>query len=275
MKQEVYPYEDIGQFPDLYDKIHKGKESAELFARLAGARKRLLEPSVGTGRIAIELARRGFTVVGMDHSERMLSQARKKAQREPVEVQANIELILGDMRDFDLRRSFEMIYVPSSDFLHLLTLKDQISALKCFQAHLEADGLLVIQSFNVWSQPMLDVLLRNDGGRRDMGVRVDEDSGQRFVESWQCTFNSADSVVTCWRHIEIFNKQGTCIQHVLNKSAWLICTITEMKLLLALTGFDLVGIYGDEHLSPFEHNSRMLVLVARPSTAHGRVEEHI
>jgi len=27
---------------------------------------------------------------------------------------------------------------------------------------LEADGLLVIQSFNVWSQPMLDVLLREE-----------------------------------------------------------------------------------------------------------------
>src|SRR5512134_3974482 len=47
---------------------------------------RILDIGCGTGRHAIELARRGYTVVGVDLSESMLNKARAKAQANGVTV---------------------------------------------------------------------------------------------------------------------------------------------------------------------------------------------
>jgi ubiquinone/menaquinone biosynthesis C-methylase UbiE len=41
--------------------------------------RRVLDAGCGTGRVAIELSRRGYAVVGMDADEQMLAAARAKA----------------------------------------------------------------------------------------------------------------------------------------------------------------------------------------------------
>lgn len=54
---------------------------ADLVAGLLGEHggERVLDAGCGTGRVAIELAARGFSVVGADADERMLDTARRKA----------------------------------------------------------------------------------------------------------------------------------------------------------------------------------------------------
>jgi SAM-dependent methyltransferase len=64
----------------------------------------VLDAGCGTGRVAIELARRGFDVVGVDADPGMLSAARAKAP--------DLEWVLADLSDFDLsdggeRRRFD------------------------------------------------------------------------------------------------------------------------------------------------------------------------
>jgi 2-polyprenyl-3-methyl-5-hydroxy-6-metoxy-1,4-benzoquinol methylase len=47
---------------------------------------RILDIGCGTGRHAIELARRGYTVTGVDLSESQLARAREKAAAEQVAI---------------------------------------------------------------------------------------------------------------------------------------------------------------------------------------------
>ena len=54
----------------------------------------VLDAGCGTGRVAIELARRGLEVVGVDADPGMLSAARAKAP--------DVEWILADLADFEL-----------------------------------------------------------------------------------------------------------------------------------------------------------------------------
>ena len=54
----------------------------------------VLDGGCGTGRVAIELARRGLDVVGVDADPAMLSAARAKVP--------HLEWILGDLSDFTL-----------------------------------------------------------------------------------------------------------------------------------------------------------------------------
>src|SRR5437588_4376384 len=55
----------------------------------------ILDLPCGQGRHAIELARRGYEVTGVDLSEAMLSVARERAERTGVRAR----FVLGDMRE--------------------------------------------------------------------------------------------------------------------------------------------------------------------------------
>ena len=58
--------------------------------------RKILDVGCGTGRHAIELAKRGYQVTGIDLSEDQLKRAKEKAESEGVEV----TFLQGDARDF-------------------------------------------------------------------------------------------------------------------------------------------------------------------------------
>ncbi len=64
---------------------------------------RILDVGCGTGRHAVELAKRGYTVTGIDLSRSLLDSARKKAQQTGVKV----EFRQQDARDLDFRGEFD------------------------------------------------------------------------------------------------------------------------------------------------------------------------
>jgi SAM-dependent methyltransferase len=68
------------------------------FVEALGVRS-VLDAGCGTGRVAIELARRGFDVVGVDADPGMLSAARAKAP--------GLEWVLADLSDLDLSEGGE------------------------------------------------------------------------------------------------------------------------------------------------------------------------
>ena len=73
-----------------------------------------LELGVGTARVAIPLARAGVTVVGIDNSVQMLRVARGKLPKESAAVRKRVILKRGDMRNFELKQPFSLIYIPAS-----------------------------------------------------------------------------------------------------------------------------------------------------------------
>jgi len=67
--------------------------------------KKILDIGCGTGRHAIELAKRGYTVTGIDLSESQLSRAREKAAEAGVQV----EFIQQDARKLNFQQEFETV----------------------------------------------------------------------------------------------------------------------------------------------------------------------
>ena len=65
---------------------------------------RILDIGCGTGRHAIELARRGYSVVGIDLSESMLTKARAKARSCGVQA----EFVRGDARHLHFTDEFDL-----------------------------------------------------------------------------------------------------------------------------------------------------------------------
>jgi len=69
--------------------------------------KSLLDVGCGTGRHALELASRGYRVLGVDLSEEMLDMADKKAQQAGLEI----EFVQGDARSLDYQQDFDAVLI--------------------------------------------------------------------------------------------------------------------------------------------------------------------
>lgn len=67
--------------------------------------KRILDIGCGTGRHAIELAKRGYQVVGVDLSESQLNRAKEKAKAAGV----HIDFIQQDARELNFENEFELV----------------------------------------------------------------------------------------------------------------------------------------------------------------------
>jgi len=95
---------------------------------------RILDAGCGTGRVAIELATRGFDVVGVDLDPVMLDAARLKAPK--------IEWILGDLAQLRLRREFDAAVLAGNVMLFVGP-GTETQVLARVAAHVVPAGLVV------------------------------------------------------------------------------------------------------------------------------------
>lgn len=114
---------------DRYDERPGGESpDVQFYVDLArGADGPLVELAVGTGRVAIAVARAtGRRVIGIDSSRAMLEQAGLRAAEEGVEL----DLRAGDIREAEIEEPAALIYCPGRSLLHLPTWADRR---RCFE----------------------------------------------------------------------------------------------------------------------------------------------
>ena len=109
----------------------------------SGSAGPVLELGVGTGRVALALAREGIEVVGVDAMAPMLDRFRERLAREPSRVRSRITLHQGDLRRLDLGRTFRVVTAPFHVFNHLYTREEMEGALAAVHAHLRPRGRFV------------------------------------------------------------------------------------------------------------------------------------
>lgn len=107
----------------------------------------VLELGCGTGRVAIELAKRGFKVTGIDLSSSMLDVFSKKIQKTNF-ANKNIKIVHGDMSSFNLQKKFKLIIAPFRSFQALTINEKAKSCLSCIYNHLDEHGIFIINVFN-------------------------------------------------------------------------------------------------------------------------------
>src|SRR4051812_23694373 len=104
----------------------------------------LVELAVGTGRVAIPVARATHRrVVGIDSSRGMLAQARVRAAEEGVDL----DLREGDIRELELEEPAALIYSPGRSLLHLPTWADRRHCFERVAASLRPDGRFAWNAF--------------------------------------------------------------------------------------------------------------------------------
>lgn len=108
--------------------------------------KTILELACGTWIIAKELISAGYKVTGLDISEKMLKKAEANLSSphpSPEGDGIKWNLVLADMTDFNLNKTFDTVLCNYNSICHLLKWEQWQDFFKMVNKHLEKDGLFV------------------------------------------------------------------------------------------------------------------------------------
>lgn len=100
---------------------------------------RALELGIGTGRIALPLARRGVQVHGIDLSQAMVARLRAKPGGDAIGV------TIGDFATTRVDGTFAVAYLLYNTIMNLTTQAEQVACFRNAAAHLEPGGCFVIE----------------------------------------------------------------------------------------------------------------------------------
>lgn len=253
--------EDISTYshPEYYDWISTGLDGD--IAYYTGLAQKcggpVLELGCGTGRCSLAIARAGIEVTGLDLSPEMLRRAREKAVE--MGVQDRIRWVEGSMSEFDLKRSFPLIIIPYRSFLHLMTVKEQMSALAAIRRHLEEDGLL---AFNIFV-PKVSAMVEQDRRMAHRGS-FPVPGTDHCVEVCDWTeFDHFLQRVRVIRYMERFDGEGRSLERLRTVFWFRYIYPVELFHLLRLAGFRVVNRYGDFKGRPFDRQSAELIVEAK------------
>jgi SAM-dependent methyltransferase len=100
----------------------------------------ILDVGAGTGRVTLDLARRGHEVVALDYDAALLAALAQRAQAEGL----TIETVVGDAAGFDLGRDDFQIVMAPMQTVQLLGREGRHGFLRSARAHVARRGLVAI-----------------------------------------------------------------------------------------------------------------------------------
>ncbi|MXW28870.1 MAG: class I SAM-dependent methyltransferase [Chloroflexi bacterium] len=236
MKQEPSGYGD--RWAEVYDQVHAHLDTPEaidpavsVLSELAGDGP-ALELGIGTGRIALPLARRGVCVEGMDASAAMVEKMRQKPGG------ADIPVHLGDFAKFDLGSSYSVVFVVFNTFFALTSQDEQASCMRSVSRHLSDEGVLVIEAFVP------------DMGRFERGQHISASNITQESVSINLDRHNPVTQTVVSSHLRL-SPTGVEIFPVAVRYAW----PSELDLMARLAGLRLRSRWADWHRSPFTATS--------------------
>jgi SAM-dependent methyltransferase len=133
-------------------------------SRIPNASARVLELGCGTGRITLPLAEHCGFLKGIELSEAMLEICREKLLAAPA-FAAKVSVELGDITNFDLSATFDLIIAPYRVLQNLETDEEVAGLFRCVRTHLAGGGTCILNVFrprydnaqaliDAWSQPV-------------------------------------------------------------------------------------------------------------------------
>jgi SAM-dependent methyltransferase len=185
----------------------------------------VVELAVGSGRIAVPIARAGIRVIGVDLSERMLDVARVHAREHGLGDE--LDLRVGDLRDPPVSERVPLVICPFRSLLHLEDEHEKLLALCAARALLLPGGRFV---FDVFAPSPADI----------------EETHARWLEREPGIFERAD-----WdedaRRLRLSVRSDTAAASM--DLHWL--SAVEWRRLIDEAGLEVAGLYGWFDRRPF------------------------
>lgn len=231
--------------PRVYEAEYGGyKDDFDLFLNLI-SKGNVLDLACGTGRLSIPLANKGFKVVALDTSSSMLALARSKSKDLP------IQWVQGDIRDFHLNETFDLILMAGNAFQALLSEEDQLQMLMCVREHLKPSGLFIFNTRNPHDSDFKDI------NEFQFWHEFQDHKGKTVRVFGKQQANISEALVTYTTKRIWEDKETTSIIQLR------FTHYAQLMKLLDAAGFETVEVYGDDQKSPFHKGSSSIIPVCR------------
>lgn len=211
-------------------------------------RSRVLDLCCGAGRQTIEIARRGYRVLGLDPSEGALAEARQAARAEKL----NVHFLQADPCSIPYKNDFDAVVVLFGSFGYLPGERDDLKALESAHRALKPAGKLLLDLINKeWLMRHFEPHIWEPG-----------EDGKGAVVLDQISFNFESGRLDNRRILVAAD--GTRTPSYLSIR---IYTLTEIKALLASAGFVYRQSYGGFDGSAYGMDTQRLVVLAEKPAA--------
>ena len=228
-----------------------------LAARAGGP---ILELAVGSGRLAVPLAKAGWQVTGIDVDPAMLARATARAVAAGPESGARLDLIEADIAGLQLAGRFALAFIALNTLLLLGDRAAQAAAVRTLADHLGPGGIAVV---DVWL-PDADDLARYDGRLFLEYVRTDPETGRTIVKTGAALHDAASQTVTL---SSIFDEaeQGEAPTRWVRRDRIRLVGADELRGFAEGAGLTVEIVAGGYDLEPIGPGAARAILVATRS----------
>ena len=208
----------------------------------------VLDLGCGTGRMTLELGRRGYDMTGVDLSPEMLDLARDAA--EEAGLSDKMLWLLQDITDFELYGTVELAVSCLDTLNHLTDAADLRRCLSLVHNYLVPDGLFV---FDINGKGKFENIYADNS-------YVMEEDGSVCV--WQNSYNPKTRL--CDFFITLFeeDEDGRYSRYDELQTERMY-TIRTMKKMLTECGFEFIGAYSDFDFGEATDASERIYITAR------------
>lgn len=237
--------------PAMYDGLNTHADDLEFYRKwiLGNKIRNVLELCCGTGRITIPLAQAGIRITGLDITDSMLGEAKKKTSL----LKLDIEYVKGDMRSFSLPEKYHLIFIPFNSIHCLYTHEDIQRAFRSVRENLADDGYFIIDYFN----PSIDYICEHQKEGSVIAEYATSDGRDvRIIQTM--TYEDASQVNRIqWEYIvdgKSVSKEALDMR---------IFYPQELNYYLESNGYKIVSKYGDYAMSAFTDKSPTQLVVCQ------------
>jgi SAM-dependent methyltransferase len=199
----------------------------------------ILDLCCGLGRHSLELARRGFTVTGVDRTAVYLEKARQQAESEKLPI----AFVQEDMRKFCRPDAFDIVLNFYTSFGYFENPAEDRRVLVNMEQSLRKDGRLVMEMMG--KEILARIFRERDWHEEDGVIWLEE---RKVSKDWTW-------IDSRWIMLQGSKRNEFRISHRLYSAA-------ELSALLKDCGFRSVDIYGNLAGAPYDQNAERLVVVA-------------
>lgn len=212
---------------------------------------KILDLACGHGRHSIELARRGFNVIGLDYSEPFIEKAKEDAE----EAGVRVEFMQGDMKELPFNEEFDVILMLFTAFGYFDTESNQHVLTEVNKA-LKPGGRFFID------------VISGDAVIKRFSEEGEKEEGTNLLKIPR-TFERSGLTIT---EVELFDPDE---QLVHNHREWTdeegnkkeydyylrVYTLTQYKEMLFKAGFGFKEVWGDFEGNPHNTNGNFRTII--------------
>ena len=212
----------------------------------------VLDLACGTGSMTLELAARGYDMIGADFSEDMLAAAYDKAYDRNV---SKILFLKQDMRAFELYGTVGAICCCLDSMNYLTADGDLEKCLGCVHNYLDPDGLFI---FDVNTPHKF----KNIYGNNHYIFEDNDSYGNVAFCGWQNEYDEETNLCNFYLSVFTEDEKGkyTRADEVQTERCY---SKNELVYALERSGFELIGFYGDWEFGEPTDSCERWYIVAR------------